>query len=615
MSNGGNSETGGQPALQQEEWLPVATDVAEDKGETELREVQQRDLHEVLALPGAKSRLALRTELFIAPLRDGFARAIGVERSRGTAFLWVPVCFGTGSLLYFALPREPLSGAFAVLAVVLALLVWPIGKQNPTWVVFAGLALVAAGSAAAQWRTQVVNTNMMSRNVVAQVSGQVERVEVRANGRVRYTIDTSPGVGDVTFRGGGLRPHRVRLTAREKEATAEVGERIIGRARLGPPPGPAFPGAYDFSFQAWFEGIGASGFFLGKPRREKAPVADGLSSAITLSKIRSDISKLIRRTVPGRDGALAAALIVGDRSGIDEETAEALRKSGLAHILAISGLHMALVSATVIASMRFLMALFPQIPLQYPTRKWAAGIALVAAAGYLLLSGASVSTQRAFVMIAIMLVAVQIDRRALTMRNVALAAIVVLIITPESVLSPGFQMSFAAVAALVATYTALTERQRKRAKQPPANPIKRVALKTGRNVGGLALTSLIAGLATGLFAAYHFYRVAPFGLLANLLAMPVVSLLVMPLALLSMIAMPFGLESVPLNLMGMAIAQVVAVADWVASLDAAGNTGFISPLTVSLGALALSTVTLLQSRLRLLAVPLAILAVLPLGRS
>jgi len=612
------------PAKDDAEWLPVdLRDAVGDLRNTDakllpadmegaLTDVDRGQTHAFLVETNAKRRFSLRFELLLAPWRDRLAHAVSVERDNGTVFLWAPVCFGLGGILYFILPREPLPGAFAIVAFFLAVVAWRIGRERAVWTVLVGLSLVAAGAAAGQLRTQLIDTKMMSRTVVAQISGVVEKVEVRANGRVRYTINTSQGIGKTEFRGEGESPDRVRLTARAGGKVADVGDVISGKARMGPSPGPAFPGAYDFSFQSWFSGIGASGFFLGKPSVVAGNSSNTLGS-LTLSRIRSRISSIIRDTLPGRGGALAAALIVGDRSGIDEKTAEALRRSGLAHILAISGLHMALVSATVIVAMRFFFAFFPDISLRYPVRKWAAGCALAAASGYLLLSGASVSTRRAFIMIAIMLLAVLIDRRALTMRNVALAALIVLVLAPESILTPGFQMSFAAVAALVATYSALTDRARRKAKQPPANPVARIALKTGRNIGGLALTSLVAGLATGLFAAYHFHRVAPFGLIANMLAMPLVSILVMPSALLSMIAMPFGLEAFPLQLMDRALAPVVSTAEWVANLEPAGNTGHISPMAVAFGATALLCVTLLKSGLRLVAIPLVAVSVMTLN--
>ena len=196
---------------------------------------------------------------------------------------------------------------------------------------------------------------------------------------------------------------------------------------------------------------------------------------------------------------------------------EALRRSGLAHILAISGLHMALVAGAVFWSVRAVLALFPAIALSRPIRKWAAVAALISGAFYLVLSGAGIATQRAFIMIAIVFIAIIAERPAVTLRSVALAAIVVMAVAPETVVGPSFQMSFAAVVALVATYEWHVKRDRHVAR---SDGFSRSAMRVVMlYFGGLLMTSLIAGLATAPFAAFHFNRVAPLGLVANLAAM------------------------------------------------------------------------------------------------
>ncbi|MDD9909710.1 MAG: ComEC/Rec2 family competence protein [Ahrensia sp.] len=604
--NGSKRSKSGVEASDDGLWLPVdqhSTDSDQRNREDASPKARQSIVDRIRyqhAEPVAASRIRFGWERFSSIIFDWIARCIAREGELGTAFLCAPICFGVGCALYFALPREPVIGAFAGVSLIMLLAAWRLGSGQVMFNLLAATGLLCAGVAAAQFRAASVDTAMMSRTVTAMVTGVVERAELRGNGRVRYTLNVSRPAGRVDFRGEGARPDRVRLSARMPTAAASniasVGDTISGRARVGPPSGPAYPGAFDFSFQAWFAGLGGSGFFLGQPQITASSGPSGFAQHLTA--LRGDIAQIIRSTIPGRQGAIAAALIVGDRSGLDEETAEALRQSGLAHILAISGLHMALVAATVMYVLRFSFALSPALSLHYPARKWAAGGALAFAAAYLALSGASVSAQRAFIMIAVMLIAVLFDRRALTMRNVAIAALVILAIAPESVLMPGFQMSFAAVAALVATYSALAERARKRANRRPDGPIAHLGRRALRNLAGLALTSLVAGLATGLFAAYHFHRVAPMGLLANLLAMPLVSFLVMPAALISMIAMPFGLEALPLQLMGEAISHVVTVARWVAGIGPSGVTGHIPMAALLWGSLGLLVLTVSTSALR-----------------
>jgi competence protein ComEC len=218
-----------------------------------------------------------------------------------------------------------------------------------------------------------------------------------------------------------------------------------------------------------------------------------------------------------------------------------MRDSGLAHVLAISGLHMMIMAGTVFWLARALLALSPGLTLRFPIKKWAAAIALGAATFYLALSGASVPTVRAWMMMSIFLIAVMLDRPAITMRNVALAAMAILIVAPESLFDPSFEMSFAAVIGLVALYEWLAARRRYILFD--VSPLWRGARWGVAIVLGTATTTLVAGAAITPFAVYHFHRMTHFGLLANMIAAPLVSLLIMPMALLSLIAMPLGLEA------------------------------------------------------------------------
>ncbi len=558
-------------------------------------------------------RLKLRISIAFAGLAQVVAGQCAVERDAGGGFLWSAVWLGVGCLIYFCLPREPMVLAFPIVVAVAGLLAMKFGRGYGGWNPLLILVLLAAGASLAQVRTSLVSTQTMPRPVIADVRGVVVAAERRANGSIRYTITLSGEGAYFRTRSGRSRPRRVRATARSGSTVFQPGETIAGKVRVGPLSGPAYPGAYDFGFQTWFSGISGSGFFLGTPQRSNGNHVIVLSAGLWLNRIRNKVATIVRSSLPDGAGALAIALIVGDRSGIDEETAEALRRSGLAHILAISGLHMALVASTVLYSTRWLLALNSVLVLHYPVRKWAAATALLATTFYLGLSGANVSAQRAYVMVSIMLIAVLFDRRALTMRNVVIAALVVLTITPEAIFAPGFQMSFAAVAALIATYEVLSQRAHQRPGRQANGRLVAVYRFGVRNLGGLAMTSLIAGLSTGLFAAYHFQRVAPFGLLANLLAMPLVTLFVMPLALMSVLFMPFGLERLFLEWMSFAIAGVVAVARWVADLKPHGNIGHVPVESLVFGATALLMATLFRSRLKVVGLPMAGVALLFFG--
>ena len=262
----------------------------------------------------------------------------------------------------------------------------------------------------------------------------------------------------------------------------------------------------------------------------------------------------------------------------------------------MSGYHMALVAGVVFFIVRAVLALFPALALRHPIKKWAAMAALAAATFYLVLSGAEVATQRSYIMTAVVLIGVMADRATLTMRTIAVAALAVMLIVPEAVIHPSFQMSFAATLALIATY----ERGIPWIATAPATPLgARIALWGAREITVLAIASLVAGLATTPYAAYHFHRMAPYGVIANLLAMPIISALSMPAGLLALVAMPFGFDAPLWRLMGVGIDWMVAVAVWVANLPGAvGHVPAFGVGAVLLATAGLVVVCLLRSPLR-----------------
>jgi len=283
-----------------------------------------------------------------------------------------------------------------------------------------------------------------------------------------------------------------------------------------------------------------------------------------VERVRQAIGQRITAVLPGQPGAIANALITGERGGISEETNAAFRASGLFHVLSISGLHMVIMSGSVFFLVRLCLAAVPALALRYPIKKWAAVAATVAAFAYLLISGASFATVRSVIMISIMFLAVVLDRPALALRNVVLAALVILILFPESLFNTGFQMSFAAVAGLVAFYEVIRHRGEEGA-FVPRGPLARLALF----LVGIVLSTLVASAAVAPFAAYHFHQSQQYAVLANLIAIPLCNLIVMPAALATLMAMPFGLETLPLWIMGLGIEGMTWVAARVGSLPGA----------------------------------------------
>jgi len=545
----------------------------------------------------------------ISAFRRSVITAATTELDRGIGFLLVPVFLAAGVILYFSLGAEPdLYRPLA--AVALMALCAAVSRSWPkAHLLFMAALFCALGFAVAKVETWRAATPMLGGEIQTRLTGRVAIAEEMANGRVRLTIDL------ISTAHPKLRyaPDRVRLSARRIPPGMTAGSLVTGYARLLPATGPVRPDSYDFSFDSYFSGIGASGFFLGDPKivdGADPPAGANLSSAI--EKARESIADHIRNTVGGPEGEIAAALIVGVRAGIPEDINEAMRRTGIYHIISISGLHMALVAGTIMLLLRGAFALFPEFSSRRPVKKYAAAIALLSIAAYLVISGLVVAAERSFIMLAVMLTAVLFDRAALTMRNLAISAIAVILVSPHEVVGPSFQMSFAATAALVGAYAGWADYRAGKVRAPPAKRsfVRFISRKLAVGVGGAALTSIIAGSATALFAIWHFQRVSPLSLLANLAVTPIVSLVVMPFAVFSALAMPFGLDGPFLYVMGKGLTAMIAISAWISERSPVDGVGLISIQSVLLATVALVIATMATTWLRLAAVPFALAALL-----
>jgi competence protein ComEC len=494
-----------------------------------------------------------------------------LEGARGHLLPFAPVLLGLGIGVYFALPVEPAPHLRMGLTLVsLALgalgLFGPMVARLPVM----ALALVIGGVALAAWRAQAVAAPVLSGRYYGPIEGRVIGIDRSVSDAVRLTLDrvVLPG------RNPARTPERVRVALHGPPPDAEPvpGTRVALTGHLAPPGGPVEPGGFDYRRLAWFERLGAVGYSR-NPLIELAPPDPGWALAVT--RLRMRLSAALRDRLPGEAGGFVAAILTGDRSGVGLETTEALRRSNLAHLLAISGLHMGLLVGVVYGALRGGLALVPPLALRLPIRKIAALAALAAAAFYLALSGGNVATQRAFVMAAVMLVAVLADRRALSLRSIAMAALIVLAWRPEALLSAGFQMSFAATVALVAVFALLRDAPADALANPAQPPDVRARRRPRRLskplrwARDLVLCSLVAGMATAPIAAAQFHRLAEFGLLANLLSVPLMGALVMPAAVLSAVLWPLGLEGAGLWLMQAGTRWILGVAHWVAGFDGA----------------------------------------------
>ena len=477
-------------------------------------------------------------------------RAIAGQRERW--ILWLPPALGIGIALYFALPYEPARwiGGIAALLILPAVIL----RRQALAPFFLIVIVAGFGFAVAQFRTALVAAPVLgSRLGPVTVEGLIEAASLNEKGGWRVRL-VAPAIARLD---PSATPRRIRVTIRQADADPAPGKRLWLRAILQPPPEPAAPGAFDFARRAYFRQIGAVGFALGTARVLPGPETLGLRAR--LNRVRHAATARILAAIPSPENAIAAALTTGERRAIPPDVIAAIRDAGLAHLLAISGLHFALVAGLLFGGLRAAMAFIPSLALRYPIKKWAAFGAFIGAFGYLLISGASIPTQRAFLMLGTVLLAVMLDRAPISMRLVAVAAAAILLIAPESILGASFQLSFAAVVALVAFYEANAPRLATLRRD--AGITRRVMLYAG----GIAITTVIAGLSTAPFAIYHFNRFAVYGVIANLIAIPITGMWIMPWAIVAFALMPFGLEVLALTPMGWGIGVVVWVARTVAS--------------------------------------------------
>lgn len=536
------------------------------------------------------------------PLKARFDAAVEEERAFGHGFVLIPVLLIFGILIWLALPFDLSLAKLALLLCIFGMAAMACrGRFASLRAPMLAAALLVAGMVLVAAETARVDTIILDAPVTTTVQGVVFSREQDDRGRWRYGVDVRETVRPHLRR----QPLKVTLVVRNAGDPFPIGATIEGRARLSPPSGPALPGLNDFAFDSYFKGIGAVGFFYGAPERlENAPAGRNAPApsffapvATKVAAMREAVGERIRAAIGGDTGALAAALVTAEERAISRETVEVLRQAGLAHVLAISGLNMALAAGTFLIGARTVLSMVPGLAHRLPIKKIAAAGALLMVCLYILISGGAVSALRAWIMIAIMLVAVFFDHMSISLRNVALAAIIIVVITPSAAAGPGFQMSFAATLALVAGYARW--RERREAEDPAA---ERQSKGRGLVIGiaaGVVITSLIGGLATSVYSIAYFHRMPAYGLLANVLTMPLISIVIMPFGLFAMLLMPFGLEHYPLMAMAWGLDRMLDVARFVTTLDGEIVTGRIGHLAFVLIAAGGVVVCVLRSWLAL----------------
>jgi competence protein ComEC len=475
-----------------------------------------------------------------------------LQGARGQLFAFVPVALGCGVGLWFSLPWEPGLRFYLGFAVLLAIAV-ALRARGPELLfpvaVFVGC--VAAGVLAAGLRGHLQQAPVLKFRYYGSILGRVIEVDRSQSDTLRITLDRvvlDRVAPDKT-------PERVRisLTGGTEYLLPEPGQVVMTTGSLTAPPGPAEPGGFDFARMAYFDRLGAVGYTRNPVLLWALPDA----GAQWVNRTRTFLSNGIMAQIPGDAGAFASGVMTGDRSQLSQDAVLALRDSSLAHLLAISGMNMAFITAFVFALLRYGIALVPFVALRVNAKKLAAVAAFGVALLYLLLSGTNVATVRAFIMVTVMLGAILLDRRALTLRSVAIAAVILLLMQPEALLEPGFQMSFAATVALISGFNAVDQQVIRERVPRWMNPLFL-----------MVFSSVVAGFATAPFAAAHFNRFTDYGLLANLLTVPVMSV-VMAAGVMAALLAPVGLAGVPLWIMGLGAQWILYVAHMVAGWDGA----------------------------------------------
>ncbi|MGO1117504.1 ComEC/Rec2 family competence protein [Rhodovibrionaceae bacterium A322] len=491
-------------------------------------------------------------------------------------FLWLPVFYGLGIGLAFTYFPESPSTALVFLTL-MALLAGVLHLR-------AGLpgsllvCMVLLGLATVQLRVWAVAAPVLPiKSLSADFLGQVLSSQQTAKGPrvVLHPVDLTPFRNNL---GTDTLPNKVRLLLPRDMAIPQPGSWLAGRGRFLQPPLPAVPGDYDFARVAYFQGLGAVGYSYGQPEVTSPRPGDlfandfhwtdpSVSWHLFWNDLRWRVAGKIRAQLPPDQAGLAIALSVGDRGDLDPLQVEALRQSGLAHLLAISGLHLGLVAGSLFFFIRALLACVPPLALHFPIKKWAAAFAWVGTFFYFGLSGGSLPTERAFIMVSLSLLAIMIDRRAISLRVLAWSAFLVLFLRPESLLTASFQLSFAAVTVMIAAFEAWQRGKGGRLgfRDPEQGWIGRSARGVFLFASALMASSLLAGLATAPFVLFHFQRLASFGFLANLVAIPLASFLVMPLILLTLFLMPWGGEGLTLPFLGYCLSLLLTLAEGISN--------------------------------------------------
>ncbi|MGH6672304.1 MAG: ComEC/Rec2 family competence protein [Xanthobacteraceae bacterium] len=563
---------------------------------------------------GAASRAGLPRVAALAPdWRAMLATAVAQEIDGQRFFLWIPVAAMGGVALNIAADREPVLWLPALLTALSAALAWICRARPVALGLWVALAAAFAGFLSMGLRTERDGTPMLDHVRTVRLQGLVEEVDIRPAGG-RFILR----VLDAERLPARLTPHRVRLTTR-KIPDFSAGDYVALTGRLWPPPTAALPGGYDFARDAYFEGVGAVGFTLGTVSVLPPPRNASWRQRFfaTIDRSRNRLAVRVDTIIGGNEGAIAAAMVTGKRDFLSNDAKDLIREAGIFHIITISGLQMTLVAGIFFFVARRLFAFSPTLALSYPIKKWAAGIAMLGSLLYDIGTGSRVGTERALIMTLIVLGAIMLDRRALSMRNLALAVLAIVALEPDAILGVSFQLSFAAVAALIAArearFAALDHRREPiPGARDGAQRRGALAMHLVEKPLRLVLAAFCATSATASFMAYHFHDLSPYVLIGNPLTLAIIECFAVPGALLGTALYPLGLDAPVWHYVGFGISFILWVARFIAA--APGSTLHVrafAPYALTFLSLAVMSAVLWRSWLfRAGAIPLAALGII-----
>ncbi|MES2215001.1 MAG: ComEC/Rec2 family competence protein [Pseudomonadota bacterium] len=501
--------------------------------------------------------------------------------------LWYFVSFISGILFYFSLKHEPsmhhvagvFIGSFAALF---------LRRYGVPGIFLSGILIAFSyGVFISKYRETGLGGVALQGPISASVAGDVSSMKPTVRG-VQIVLSDAKCNKVENF------PKQIRVNVKTEHAKKlMIGDRIKLFAFLNPPPRSVLPGGYDFGLYAYFSGIGAVGYGLSEPRilnsghssvcgNDKMISEDNSRDECCVNKygFNSMLQDLRRKVyyrlieVMGADrGNFAAAILLGEGSGLNRDIMQNMRLAGISHILCVSGLHLTLVAMLFFTSSRILLNLSDKIAFKFDIKSVSAVISLVGSFCYLLVSGTQIAATRAFIMTAIFIFSVMIGRSPYPLRSMGLAAVVILSMNPEYVMHPSFQLSFVAVLSLIAGYEFYVRNQW------IFGNSKGVFATIKLHLFSNIYSSLVASAATTPIVIYHFYISSNYSILANLIAVPMMSFFMMPIVILAVMVMPFHLDYYILKLLGYGVQIVIETADYVTHMP--GNIwyfGYITPL-------------------------------------